>query len=143
MTILSPPPIYDNIVGDDGKVTKSWALYFNDQYNGDHGSSWTPIATSLGSTGTPVLTGIIYQITKKLCVFRIVVTPATNTTSTAGTTYFTGLPVTVIANGFCTAQSSNLGDPTGEVVASSGRIYTPAWTNVAVAVTITGLIEAS
>lgn len=142
MTVLSPPPIYDPISDDDGKVSKSWALFFNSIYNGDQGTAWTPVATSLGTTGTPVLTGIIYQVSKKLSVFRILITPATNTTSTAGTTYFTGLPVTVLANGFCTAQSSNLGDPTGEVT-TAGRIYTPAWTNITVPVTVTGLIEAS
>ena len=142
MTTLSPPPIYDPIAGDDGKVSKSWALYFNDQYNGDQGTEWTPVATSLGSTGTPVITGIIYQVSKKLSVFRILITPATNTSSVAGTTYFTGLPITVNAAGFCTAQSSNLGDPTG-MVTTAGRIYTPTWTNITVPVTVTGLIEAS
>ena len=140
--LFSPPPTYTQIVDSNGKVTMPWLLFFDQLYNGDNGISWTPVATSLGSVGTPTLTGKLYRISSKLKFFNIVITPATNTSSVAGTTYFTGLPITVNVDGFCTAQSSTLGDPTGIVVASSGRIYTPTWTNITVPVTVTGVIEA-
>lgn len=141
--VVNPPPTYEKIADADGNVTSAWLQFFDQVYGGDQGRAWTPTANSLGSVGTPVLTGTIYQISKKLVFFNLLITPGTNTTSTAGTTYFTGLPVIPFANGFCTAQSSNLGDPTGEVLASSGRIYTPAWSAITVPVTVTGVIEAS
>jgi hypothetical protein len=138
---VTPPPLYDRMIDDEGKPTMAWTLFFNSIYLGDQGTEWTPVATSLGSTGTPTLTGTYYRISSKLVYFNIVVTPATDTTSTAGTTYFTGLPFDISANGFCTAQSLNLGGQTGMVVASNDRIYPPAWTTISVPVTITGVVE--
>ena len=143
VTVVNPPPTYEKISDKDGNITSAWLQFFDQIYNGDQGSEWTPTAVSLGQTGTPTITGLIYKISKKLVYFRILIVPATNTSSVAGTTYFTGLPVTPIADGFCTAQAANLGDPTGMVVASSNRIYSPTWTNIAVNVTVSGVIEAS
>lgn len=140
--IINPPPTYEKLVDENGNITVAWSLFFEQLFNGDQGNSWTPVATSLGQTGTPTLSGTLYRISQKLYYFDLLITPATNTSSVAGTTYFTGLPLTGISNGFCTAQSSNLGDPTGMYVAASGRIYTPAWTNITVPVTVSGVIKA-
>lgn len=141
--VINAPPTYTQMVDKDGKVTIPWALFFEQIYKGDQGNSWTPLATDLTVTGTPTFTGTYYQISSKLVFFHLKITPATDTSSVAGTTYFTGLPFTIAADGFCTAQSSNLGDPTGMVVASNQRIYTPAWTSISVPVTVTGVVEAS
>ena len=142
MAINNSPPVNDKIVDDKGMVTASWAEHFYKISRGDQGTAFTPVATSLGSTGTPTLTGIYYKISSKLVYFRILVTPATNTSSTAATTYFTGLPVTLAANGFCTAEWSNIAD-IGQCTATGNRIYTPTWTNITVPVTVSGVIEAS
>lgn len=138
---VTPPPLYDRMIDDEGKPTMAWTLFFNSIYLGDQGSSWTPVATSLGATGTPTLTGTYYRISSKLVYFNILITPGTDTTSTAGTTYITGLPFDISTNGFCTAQSLNLGGQTGMVVASNDRIYPPSWTAISVPVTITGVVE--
>lgn len=142
VTVINPPPTYEKIVDANGNVTTAWLLFFDQMYNGDRGSSWTPVATNLTQVGgNATLTGQIYRISNKLYFFRIGITPVTNTSSVAGTTYFTGLPISAGYDGFCTAQSSTLGDPTGMIVASNNRIYTPAWTTIAVPVTITGVVE--
>ena len=141
MTTYSPPPIGDRLIDEDGKLTLAWVMFMNQLYNGDRGNLWTPSFTSLGSTGTPTFSGKFYFISKSLVYLRAIITPATDTSSTAGTTYMTGMPFTIAANGTCHAVASNLGSTGGMAVASSGRIYTPTWTSITVPVTITATLE--
>ena len=143
MSTLTEPPIYSQMVDDDRKAMIPWVLHFNQLYNGDQGTSWVPTFTGLTSTGTPSFTGVHYRISSKLVYFRIVVTPATNTTATFGTTYVDNFPLLVSADGQCSAVSGTNGSAVGIVKASTGRIYVPGWTSIAIPVTITGTIEAS
>jgi hypothetical protein len=143
MTKITPPPIYDPVVDEEDKANLSWILFFNGMYQGDAGTTWTPTFVSLGSTGTPTFTGEYFRLSARLIFFRVVVTPATDTTSTAGTTYIDNFPLTIANDGVCHAVSANVGSLAGMVVKTGNRIYVPGWTAVTVPVTITGTIEAS
>lgn len=145
---VQPPPIYDPISKideqgkTDGKIGLPWILFFNQVFSGDAGTAWTPAFTSLTVTGTPTFTGTLYKISSSLIFFTAVITPATNTSSTAQTTYINNFPLTIRKDGGCLAVGNSSGG-VGMAVASTKRIYTPAWTNVTTPVTISGLIEAS
>lgn len=140
---INPPPIYMPVGGDDGKATTQWVLFFNQMFTGDTGNDWTPNFVSLGSTGTPTFSGRYYKLSSGLIYFTAVVTPATDTTSTAGTTYIKDLPFTILRDGTCLAAAANVGGFNGMCTAATNRIYVPAWTSAVTAVTVTGLIEAS
>lgn len=99
--------------------------------------------TGLTTVGTPSFAGAIYKISSTLVYFRAVITPATNTSSVAGTTYIDNFPLTINHDGACFAVANNTGANAGMAAAGTGRIYTPAWTTVASPVTVTGILEAS
>jgi hypothetical protein len=139
---LDAPPIRTTINDEDGNLELPWLKFFNQTFNGDAGDTWTPTFVSLGSTGTPTITGRYYRISRYLLYFNILVTPSTNTTSTAGTTYVDNLPITPFNNGVCMSVSNDLGGALGMVNSSNNRIYTPAWTNVTTPVNIIGIVEA-
>ncbi len=140
---LEPPPILNPLVDEKGVATLPWILYFNQLFIGDAGASWTPTFTSLAITGTPTITGRYYKLSQALCYFSVTITPATDTTATAGTTYIDNFPLTASANGICFAVSGNLGTVSGMVVASNNRIYVPAWSAVTVPLTVVGMVEAN
>lgn len=142
MTTL-PPPTRNPLTEKQGELTMPWLLFFNSMFAGDAGNAWTPTFTSLTEVGTPTITGRYYQISKYLCYFNILITPGTNTSATAGTTYVNNFPLTMNANGFCVSASNNLGGGLGMAVASSNRIYVPAWTTVTTPINIIGVVEAS
>lgn len=143
MSRVTSPPINEPILDNKGNLNLSWLMFFNQISIGDTGTEWTPAFTSLAETGTATFSGIYYKISQRLTYFRSVVTPATDTSSTAGTTYINNFPLTINANGQCLASSGTAGSVTaGSVVASSNRIYVPGWSAITVPVTITGLIEA-
>lgn len=139
----SPPPNEDKVLTDQGFPRISWALFFENMYEGDGGTEFTPTFQNLGSTGTPTLTGRYYRLGGlNLIFFRVTITPDTNTSSTAGTTYIDNFPVSFVNDGVCFSVSGNLGGSLGHIVAINNRIYTPAWTNVTTPVTIIGIGEA-
>jgi len=137
---LQPPPIYEVLQDELGKAKTPWALFFNQSYNGDPGKLWTPTFTALTVTGTPTITGIYYRISASLKFFNISINPSTDTSSTVGTTYCDNFPLTVNNTGFCVAVGGALGIGTG-IVTTSGRIYTPEWTDVTVPVNVIGMVE--
>lgn len=138
------PPIIEPVVGQDAKANLPWILFFNQMYQGDLGTAWTPNFVNLTEVGgDATIEGRYYQITKGLAFFRIDVTPVTNTSAVAGTTYVDNLPLTVNKNGVCASVSGNLGGALGIVRESDGRIYVPTWTTVAAKVTVLGLVEAN
>ena len=141
MTSISPPPLFSEVVDEDNKLTLPFNLYMNQLYVGDTGTSWTPTFVNLASTGTPTFTGRYYRLSSKLCYFRVVITPVTDTTATAGSTYIDNFPLTIGADGACHAVEGNLGSNAGMVVKAGNRIYVPGWAAVAVPVTITGTVE--
>lgn len=138
-----PPPTRNPLTEQDGSLTMPWLLFFNQTFNGDSGASWTPTFTGLTTVGTPTITGRYYQLSKYVCYFNILITPATNTSATAGTTYVDNFPLTASSNGICGTVSNNLGGGLGMVVASNNRIYVPSWTTVTTPLNIIGLVEAA
>lgn len=142
MSTIKPPPVYSPLAGDDGKALMPWVLYFNSLYSGDRGVSWTPTFTSLTTVGTPTLTGKYYQI-GQLCYFRIGITPATSTSSNAGTTYVDNFPLIMNGDGVVFAVSNGTGTGSGMCTAATNRIYTPAWSAITVPISLIGIVEAS
>lgn len=141
MSKVKPPPIYDSVVDEGGKASLSWTLFFNQLFTGDTGTEWTPTFTNLTTVGTPTITGRYYKIGQKLCFFSVRIVPATSTTSTAGTTYISNLPVTAREYGPCFALSGNLGSNAGMIDSSTNRVYVPAWSAVTVPLVIVGIVE--
>ena len=151
MTSISPPPLYEPVVekSDDPAInthiaTPAWALFFNSIFTGDTGTDWTPTFQNLGSTGTPTFSGRHYRIGRSLSYFRIVITPATNTTSVSGTTYCDNFPLTMRGDGVCFSvdPAAGVGGSIGVCQESNNRIYTPSWTSVTNPVIIIGMVEA-
>ncbi len=144
MSNLNPLPTFAPLVEQDGKATREWLIAFEGLFTGDVGTKWTPVATSLTVTGAaPTITGNIYQISSVLAVFTIKIIPGTDTSSTAGVTYFSGFPLVMSGDGACLAVSGLLGTNAGMVDSATGRIYPPGWSAVTVPLTIIGLVEAS
>lgn len=142
MTAVQPPPLYDQVIDDNGKAKSSWSLFFQQVFTGDTGVAWTPTFTNLTTVGVPTITGRYYQLTKALTYFTVTITPATNTSSTAGTTYINNFPLAMDNNGICFAVSGLLGSGSGMCDKASNGIYVPTWTAVTVPLTIFGLVEA-
>lgn len=136
-----PAPITQPVLDDNGLPTLPWTLFFNQNYNGDAGTAWSPTFTSLTGSTTSV-TGRYYRLSQYLVYFVINVTPSGATTSTAGTTYIGNFPLTFNGNGFNTVVSGAAGGAIGMNRASDNRIYVPAWTSVSVPLTIMGMGEA-
>lgn len=144
MTQIAPPPINDFLVDNEGKANLSWILFFNQLYEGDTGTSWTPTFTSLTEVGgSATITGRYYRVNRRLCFFWVKIVPVTNTSATAGTTYINNFPLTASNDGACWAVSGNLGDGPGHIVASNNRIYVPGWTTVTVPLYVVGFTEVS
>lgn len=141
MSSIQPPPITNQVVDQDGIATLPWILFFNQLFVGDTGVEWTPTFTSLTQVGTPTITGRYYKI-GALAYFSILITPATSTSATAGTTYVNNFPLDVISDGACFAVSGLVGGNVGMVEASTNRVYVPAWTTVTVPLTVVGLVVA-
>lgn len=139
---LNPPPIYEILADENGKAKIPWIQFFNQNYTGDKGTTWTPTFTSLGSTGTPTITGRYMKLVSGLCYFIVKIVPATDTSSVGGTTFINNFPLNITNDGGINAVSGGTGG-VGQAVGGTTNIYTPTWTNVTVPVTITGLIEAT
>lgn len=140
---VQPPPTRDALTEKEGELSMPWLLFFNQMFNGDAGTLWTPTFVNLTTTGTPVIVGRYYQISQYLCYFNVLLTPGTDTSATAGTTYIDNFPLTAASNGFCLSISNNLGGALGMVNSSNNRIYVPEWTTVTTPINIIGIVEAS
>lgn len=143
MSNITPPPTADQIVDQEGFINLSWASFMNNLYEGDTGATWTPTFTSLTTVGTPTITGRYYRLTRRLVYFAVAIVPATSTSATAGTTYIDNFPLTFSGDGIVFAVTGGLGDGPGHIVASSNRVYVPAWSAVTVPLTVIGICEVS
>ena len=141
MSRIQPAPIKDSLTTEDGDISFTWVTFFNQLYNGDTGTAWTPTFTNLTVVGTPTITGTIYRIGQSLAYFSIKVVPGTNTSSVAGTTYVNNFPASVKTPGVCFAVNGNLGTNAGMVENSSSRIYTPTWTTITTNLWVIGMCE--
>lgn len=126
-----------------GVVTMPWINYFTGLSVGDQGTPWTPDFQNLTVVGgAATLTGYYYKLGGLLTYFTAVITPVTNTSCTAGTTYIDNFPELISADGACFAVSGTTGSAAAGIVqGSSKRIYPPGWTTIAVPVTICGIIQ--
>lgn len=137
---LESPPIYDPVINEEGKANLSWTLFFNAMFNGDSGNEWAPEFVDLTEAGgDATITGRYLRINKYVTIFWVKVVPATSTTSTSGTTYITGFPLTFNSDGIVFAVSGGSGSNSGHIVSSSQRIYTPAWSAVTVDLYVIGI----
>lgn len=142
MSRIQPAPIKDNLTTEDGDISFTWVTFFNQLYNGDTGTAWTPSFTNLTVVGAaPTITGSVYRIGQSLAYFSIKIVPGTNTSSVAGTTYVNNFPVSVKTPGPCFVLSGNLGGSIGMIENSSSRIYTPVWATVATTLWVVGMCE--
>lgn len=141
---VSPVPSMQPILdGQPYNVDLNWLAFFSDLFNGDGGTDWTPTFASLGSTGTPTITGRYFRIGQNLVWFRIKIVPATDTTSTAATTYCDNFPLQFAADSVCLASTgSGAVQALGGVRSADKRIYTPGWSAVTETLTVIGFAEA-
>jgi hypothetical protein len=139
MSIDAPPIIHPVLQGDNKPADIRWIDFFNQIFEGDAGTSWTPTFISMGSTGTPTYAGRYWRIGQNLVYFSITVTPATNTTSTAATTYCDNFPLQFSVDSVCLAGTgSGAVQAIGGIRANDNRIYPPGWSAVTVPLTIVG-----
>ena len=139
---VSPAPITQKVIDEGGLPTLAWTLFFNQNYNGDPGTSWDPVITGLtGSTSS--VTGRFYRISQYLVFFTIDIQPSTATTSNAGSTYVGNFPLTFKSDGFNTVVSGSGGGAIGMNQESQQRIYLPGWTSVSNKLKILGFVEAT
>jgi hypothetical protein len=140
MCSLAVPPTYEVLVEQDGKPKSAWILFFSNMVNGDAGASWTPTFVSLTEVGTATKTGRYWRINKSFAYFEIVITPGTNTSSTAGTTYCDNFPLDVAGQSVCHAMTVPASVVAG-TVETNNRIYPPSWTTITSPVTLAGLVR--
>lgn len=138
----NPAPITNPVVDENGLPTLPWTLFFNQNFEGDAGTLWTPNFVSLTGSTTSI-TGIFYRLSQYLVYFSMTITPNGNTSSTAGTTYVDNFPLTFRNDGFNTVVSGTGGGGIGMNVRSNNRIYVPGWTNISVPLIIPGIVEAT
>ncbi len=139
MSIDPPPIIHPLIEGDKNPADIRWIDFFTRMYEGDAGTSWTPTFVSMGSTGTPTYSGRYWRIGQNLVWFSITVTPATDTTSTATTTYCDNFPLTFSVDSVClVGTGSGAVQAIGGIRASDNRIFPPAWSAVGTPLIIVG-----
>lgn len=136
---VSPPPINEILMEQNGLPKIPWIVFFNDLFEGDAGTIWNPTFVSLGSTGTPTITGRYFRINQKLTMFFVTIIPATNTTSTTATTYISNFPLSFGIDSVCFAGTgSGAVQAIGGIRAADNRIYTPGWSAVTETITVIG-----
>lgn len=136
---IEAPPITDQLAETNGLAKLSWILFFNSLFEGDGGNTFAPNFVSLGSTGAPTITGRYFRLNQRFCVFFVTITPATDTTSTAATTYIDNFPLRFTTDSVCFAGTgSGAVQAIGGIRAADNRIYTPGWSAVTTALTVVG-----
>lgn len=141
MSNITPPPSGTEIVDNSRKGILPWIQFFENQYLGDLGTTFTPVFTNLTEVGAATKSGVYFRLSQGLYYFAVTITPATSTSSTAGTTYFT-FPLDITRDGANLAVAG-VGLAGGGInAASDNRIYPASWSAVTGAVTIVGLVEA-
>ena len=146
---INPAPITNPVTEVDlksgktsGIATLPWILFFNSLFTGDTGTSFTPTATNLTVVGAaPTITGIYYR-SGQFIDFYIRIVPGTNTSCTAGTTYFS-VPFDIITDSANFIVSGLLGGAVGQCDAATNRIYPGTWAAVTVPLTIQGRVRAN
>lgn len=140
MTRVLLPPRTEPMIDDEKFATLDWTAFFETLADGDAGTSWIPTFTGLTETGgAATKTGVYYRVSAKLTYFKIVITPATSTSATLGTTFCNNFPLQIQGSNAVTTVSGFTAAMAG---ADSTGIYVSTYTNITSPITITGLIEA-
>ncbi len=134
------PPKTEALIDEQAFPTINWLAFFDGLANGDTGTVWTPTFVGLTEVGTATKTGVYYRISNRLAYFRIVITPATSTSATAGTTYCDNFPLTIIAAG-ASASMTGSGAAIAGITSADKRIYTAGWTAITTPITVVGIME--
>lgn len=142
MATAKLPPQTEELIDDNKFPTLAWVSFFDGLASGDTGTTWTPTFVGLTETGTATKTGVYYRITNKLAYFRILITPATDTSATAGVTYCNNFPLTITSAGASVTCSSFTAGVAG-ITSADKRIYTATWSAITSPITIIGLMEVS
>jgi len=142
MSLPILPPKTEPLVDKDKFITLPWLIFQDGLATGDAGTSWTPTFTGLTETGTATKTGVYYRISSKLVYYRIVITPATDTSAANGTTYCNNFPLTMSANGANITCSGFTAAVAGST-SSDNRINVATWTAITTPITIIGIAEAN
>jgi hypothetical protein len=141
MARVELPPQSEPVVDENQILTLNWLSSLSGLYSGDTGTIWIPAFTGLTEVGTATKTGVIYRLSDKLAAFRITITPATNTSAVAGTTYCNNFPLNITSQGFCVTISDYTAAITG--VTTNKRIYTSTWSLITSPITLVGILEVS
>lgn len=135
------PPKTETLIDDDKFATLNWLAFFEDLAVGDTGTAWTPNFVGLTEVGgTATKTGRYWRLSNNLAYFRIVITPVTNTSATAGTTYCDNFPLVITAAG-ANATISGFTAALAGTTSADKRIYTASWTTITSPITIVGIVE--
>lgn len=149
---IQPPPLQQPLVDTPsgqasiGNLNLLWELFFNQIYQGDAGTTWTPSVKGLTIAGSaPTYTGWVYKLNQYITYFRAQIIPAQggNTTSVQQTTYIDNFPYIMKGNGVCMAVTEQVGGSLGMCSQATNKIWLPPWTTVTSGVTILGIVEAS
>lgn len=139
MSLPIVPPKTEPLIDDDKFATLNWTAFFEQVADGDYGTTWTPTFTGLTEVGgAATITGAYYRLSKKFCVFKIVITPVTNTSAVLGTTYCNNFPLQIVGANSATTVSGFTAATSG---ADSTGIYVATYSAITTPVTITGLLE--
>ena len=136
---FDPPPINEILAEKNGLPKLPWILFFNQLFEGDFGSNFAPEFENLTTVGDPTITGHYHKLNNQFCFASITITPSTSTTAVAGSTYIKNFPLTFESDSVCFAVAGGVGGGVGHIVSTTNRIYVPAWSAVAVPVTIIAL----
>lgn len=140
MTLPALPQRTEPLIDEEKFATLNWLAFFDSISAGDAGTTWTPTFTGLTEVGgAATITGTYYRLSQKICFFKIVITPVTNTSATLGTTFCNNFPLTIRGANAVTTVSGFTASVAG---ANSTGIYAATWAAITTPVTLTGIIEA-
>lgn len=136
---IEAPPITEIMMEQNGLPRIPWILFYNSLFEGDGGTVWTPTFSGLTEVGTATIAGRYFRINQRICLFFVTITPGTNTSSVAATTYISNFPLTFVYDSVCLVSTgSGAVQAIGGIRASDNRIYTPTWTTVTTPLTVVG-----
>lgn len=139
MSLAQLPLRTEPLVDDQKFPTLAWQAFFENLAGGDTGTLWTPVFTNLTVTGVPTYSGTYYRLSQKLVAFFAIITPATDTTAVAGSTYCEGFPLTFTKQGVSFSISGSGAVSAG--IGTDGKIYTGSWGPTSSTITIFGIGE--
>lgn len=140
MTNVTAPPLEDNIVDQVLKANASYAAFFENMYLGDVGNAFTPTFVNLSVSGELTTTGRYYRLSDRWYIITATISSTDTTTATAGSTYISNFPLTLLNDGL-TFAIVGTGVSASAAQAANNRLYAPGW-GASQRVTMVCLVEA-